>query len=309
MMNKPIYAFGELLIDFLQVGQTVSGALALPVFNQFPGGAPANAAVAAAKLGAESYMIGQVGDDQFGRFCRDALEKYSVNTEYLKTTDQGKTPLAFVSLDDQGERSFEFYRDRSADLLIELGDLPKAEDLRPGIIHVCSNTLTDSHIAAVHLEWIEQLSHSGKFTVSFDVNLRKNLWPEGSNYKAPILKMLQLANIIKISREELDEIFSVNADTALTEHCFDGNAEAIYITDGGHRLKAVSRFASVEIQPPSVNVVDTTAAGDAFSGGLLYQASMGVTDCSAVAGFATRCGAYAVQHAGAFTSLPSMADI
>ena len=107
-----IITLGELLIDLTQNGTDENGN---GKFTAFPGGAPANVAVAASRLGAETAFIGKVGNDAFGRFLRDTLEKDGVDTIGLEECDEHPTTMAIVSVDESGEREFTFYRDPGAD--------------------------------------------------------------------------------------------------------------------------------------------------------------------------------------------------
>lgn len=101
------YALGELLIDFTPAGKTPAG---IPIFEQNPGGAPANVAVQAARLGVSAGFIGKVGQDMFGTFLRDTLVKQNVDVENLHFSNDTATSLAFVQLSESGDRDFSFYR-------------------------------------------------------------------------------------------------------------------------------------------------------------------------------------------------------
>ena len=99
------YALGELLIDFTPAGKTPAG---IPIFEQNPGGAPANVAVQAARLGVSAGFIGKVGQDMFGTFLRDTLVKQNVDVENLHFSNDTATSLAFVQLSESGDRDFSF---------------------------------------------------------------------------------------------------------------------------------------------------------------------------------------------------------
>ena len=118
-----LVCFGEALIDFLSDGKQPES------FTKYAGGAPANVSVAAAKLGLKTSFCGMLGDDMFGHFIKDELTQHGVNTQYCQFTDAAKTALAFVSLDESGERSFSFYRPPAADLLLRGLYIP-SDDVR-----------------------------------------------------------------------------------------------------------------------------------------------------------------------------------
>lgn len=306
---KPIYAFGELLVDSLQQGGETEDGLFIPSARFYPGGAPANAAVAAAKLGAQTYFVGQVGRDAFGRYLKDALRHYGVDTRYLRSTD-APTPLAMVTLDARGERSFQFYRQGTADVVLAAHKLPSPREFRPGVVHVCSNTLTEEHIRQVHLGFVDRCLGAGNL-ISFDINLRKNLWPDQTNFHEPIKAMLIRSDVIKASREELAELWDSRAEQRLVDLAFAHRAQAIYLTDGANPVTLITREGREQQAAPDVRVVDTTAAGDAFSGAVLASLcqSDGEPDWSAALALAIRCGGWAVGRRGAFPSLPRAGDV
>lgn len=305
---KPVYAFGEVLVDALQNGTVSEQGLAMPQAVFYPGGAPANAAVAAARLGARALFIGQVGRDGFGQYLKSALNHYGVDTRYLRSTD-APTPLAMVTLDDRGERSFQFYRQGTADVMLAAHKLPNPAEFTPGIVHVCSNTLTEPGIRRVHIGFIDRCRAAGNL-VCFDVNLRKNLWPDQTNYREPIQSMLKRADVIKVSREELNELWDGDAETELVNWAFAHEAKAIFITDGANPVTLITPTARHEMPVPDVTVVDTTGAGDAFSGAVLVSLCQDETpDWEATLALAVKCGAWAVGRVGAFPSLPTLDDV
>ena len=168
-----IYTIGEALIDFIPV-QTAASLSAVDAFQKRPGGAPANVAVAAAKLGAEAYFIGMVGDDPFGHFLKDTIASYGVNTRYLKTTKKAKTALAFVSLAADGQRDFSFYRNPSADLLLDKCDVEEVEFTSDDYISFGSVDLVEYPVKYA-TEYLLQKAKAANATILFDPNIRKDL--------------------------------------------------------------------------------------------------------------------------------------
>ncbi len=307
---KSILCFGELLIDFLNFNTAEEGGFSLPEFRQYPGGAPANVAAAVGRLGGPARFIGQVGDDRFGRFLKESMENLQVDMQYLRVHKTAHTPLAFVFLDAHGERSFEFLRRESADVLMTEEDLPKAAFEGAGTFHFCSNTLTDEAIARTTEAAITHAREAGAL-ISFDVNLRHNLWPDCNVDPAIIGQFLLLADIVKVSKEEADWI---------EENGFPLNewlniVKAVWITDGGGDIRILTREGELNVQPPKVKVVDTNAGGDAFTGGLLHAlngrdvAAMSADELQRATLFAAACGGVAVSRAGALPSLPEWKDV
>ena len=144
-----IVCFGEALIDFLAAPQPDPAQARM--FRQFAGGAPANAAVAVARLGGACEFVGMLGEDMFGDFLLHSLREAGAGTRYVRRTDRARTALAFVSLDANGERSFSFYRPPAADLLFAESDFDPACFAEAGVFHVCSNSLTEQAIATATL--------------------------------------------------------------------------------------------------------------------------------------------------------------
>jgi len=319
-MNKVI-SFGEALVDMLSNRIDDQSGTTNEAFTKFPGGAPANVAAAVGKLGGRSYFAGKVGQDMFGDFMRTSLQQAGVNTDYLLSTTQAKTALAFVSLDPTGERSFEFYRAPSADLFFTAEEFKDDWFGEPGIFHFCSNTLTEPGIRAATQAGVEKAKAAGCI-VSFDINLRPNLWPQQRDPFEPIWHCIVQADLVKLCAEELAFVCRGRSPQTVVQQMLDGGVTLVLITDGGKPLRYHTAHGQGQLTPPPVTTVDSTAAGDAFVGGLLYtlaQQTRGASELAALSAdrqrletvldFACRCGAHAVTHKGAFTSLPTQHDL
>jgi len=311
-----ITCFGEALIDFLNTGSQQEGPIAIPDFRQFPGGAPANVAVAISKLGGEASFAGQVGNDTFGLFIKQALEDYAVDTSNLALHASAKTALAFVFLDSDGERSFEFFRDQTADMLLTPQDVKDRWFIGASIFHFCSNTLTEPTLAQTTRTAIEKARKQGCVT-SFDVNLRHNLWPAGKADIEAVKACFKYVDIIKVSKEELDYL-EPEGEVAFVKAAIAEGVTTVLITDGGNAIKALAKGVYSEIMPPKVDVVDTTAAGDAFTGGFLFALAeqtdirKTLTDqkqLEELVLFASKCGGITVSRQGAFTALPTLDEL
>ncbi|MDK8462804.1 carbohydrate kinase [Marinobacter sp. SS13-12] len=306
-----VLCFGEALIDMR--GEAVSGR---QVYIPQPGGAPANVAVGVARLGGRSGFIGQVGADVFGSDIVSALVEYGVDVSLTRRTSQAMTALAFVTLDQDGERSFAFYRTGTADLLYESRMCPDEALKRARIVHFCSNTLTAPAIRETTFTMMRR-AREHDCLVSFDVNYRQPLWPADEGPAPHILKAAGMADIVKFSREELEALFGKSA--GLADDLLAEAVQLVLISDGANPLQACCPGQTLTLQPPQVEAKDTTAAGDSFVAGLLYglgtQAigSAAFGDWLAVPGnleaalaFAARCGAYTAMHYGAFDALPTI---
>lgn len=311
---RQIITFGEALIDFHSDGGNPER------FAKFAGGAPANVAVAVARLGGRAGFAGALSEDMFGVFLQHTLEELGVDTAYT-VRDAAPTALAFVSLDAYGERSFAFYRTGTADLQFRPEHFQDAWFAEPGIFHCCSNTLTQADIRETTLAGMAKAKAAG-WLISFDVNLRPNLWPAGSDLVAPVNACLAQADLIKLSLEELDVLRGADAADVWQEQRLADGATLIVVTDGREPISYCSHEGQGTLPVPPVRAVDTTAAGDAFVGGLLYALAerdiaavelaaltADPAQLSAVLRFAAACGAHTVTRQGSFVALPTRADV
>lgn len=313
---QTLIAFGEALVDMLssRLGDDRTGP---ETFTPYAGGAPANVAVACARLGVPSRFLGMLGEDYFGDFLANELAAQGVDTSAIRRTSEARTALAFVSRDGKGERTFDFYRPPAADLLYRLEHLPAGIFAEPCILHLCSNSLTDPDIAATTLA-IAEMARRADSLVSVDANLRHNLWREGRANAPLVTRLLDRADLVKLSREELDDLRGdTPADAWLAERLAAG-VRLIVITDGGNAVRAEGIGLSLSVMPPGVEAVDTTAGGDAFIGGLLAKlAEDGLAEgwqhdsgrLETALAFACRCGAHAVTRPGSYVALPTRADL
>ncbi|WP_406828429.1 carbohydrate kinase family protein [Microbulbifer sp. ARAS458-1] len=313
-MTIPILCFGEALIDFLNTGKQKNGELSLNQFTQFPGGAPANAAVAIAKLGGAARFAGQIGSDTFGEFLVQALEQYGVDTRHTCHHTTAPTALAFVFLDEQGERSFLFHRDNSADMVMEPSQIEDNWFAEQPILHFCSNTLTHPGITET-TRTVLQRARTRNCLISFDVNLRHNLWPPGSADRDLINQFVMQSQLVKFSVDELQYLSNGDNDVYL-RRCIENGVRAIVVTDGGNPINLYAEGVHRVIQAPNTNVVDTTGGGDAFIGAVLFGLSRSdrsaiekIDHLSALVAFASHCGSIAVSRPGAFPAFPSFDEV
>lgn len=313
-----VVCFGEALIDFLAAPVVEGEARA---FRQFAGGAPANAAVAVARLGGRSEFVGMLGEDMFGDFLLDSLRAAGAGVRYVRRTAAAKTALAFVSLDADGERSFSFYRPPAADLLFRSSDFDPLCLSECSIFHACSNSLTDPDIAAATLAGMA-LARAAGALVSIDLNLRPALWPRATPLLPLLWQALEAADLVKLAREELEylEQGRHSGDEDIVARLLR-TARLVVVTDGSAPVRWWTRHDGGELAAIAVQAVDTTAAGDAFIGGLLSRLQQAEVDArrfddvladrDALARclrYASACGALAVTRHGAFAALPTHAE-
>ena len=318
-MSK-IVCFGEALIDLL--AQPPATPDAPRAFLQYAGGAPANVAVAAARLGADTHFAGMLGEDMFGDFLFDSFTAMGVATDCIVRTDEAKTALAFVALDADGERSFSFYRPPAADLLFRAEHFHPACFDRAGVFHVCSNSLTDEAVAEATLHGMTRAGEAGA-VVSLDLNLRPALWPHGVDPSPRLWQALERADLVKLSREELEYLARpLGGEGEVLSRLFAAQAQCVVVTDGAAPVRWFTRESKGQVTGFRVDALDTTAAGDAFVGGLLVRLGERGGDGRGFAGFCrdraaiedairfgAAVGALAVTRKGAFAAMPNHDEV
>jgi fructokinase len=308
-----IISCGELLIDFVP---TVSGVslLEAPAFKKAPGGAPANVAVGVSRLGISSGFIGKVGDDPFGHFLAKTLEDSGVDIQGLLFSTEARTALAFVSLRADGERDFMFYRHPSADMLYR-PDEASADYIRSAkIFHYGSISLIQEPSRSATLHAVEIASQAG-LVISYDPNLRLNLWPTVEKARQGLLLGWSMANIIKVSEEEL-QFLSGTADFFEGAHrLWHSNLSVLIITRGKTGCTYLTQAFHGNVPGFSVTPVDTTGAGDGFVSGLLAglvrqpQAWKDETDLQELCKYANAVGALTTTQRGAIPALPTAEQV
>jgi len=322
-MSK-IVCFGEALIDLL--AQPPAAADTPRAFLQYAGGAPANVAVAAARLGADTHFAGMLGNDMFGDFLLESFVSAGVATDCIVRTDEAKTALAFVALDAHGERSFSFYRPPAADLMFRSAHFLPACFEGTGSFHVCSNSLTEAGIAEATLDGMARARAAGA-VVSLDLNLRPALWPADVDPTPRLWQALSAADLVKLSQEELDYLArplggGAEGEVIVRRRIFEGAAQWLIVTDGAAQIRWFTRRSSGQVPSFRVDARDTTAAGDAFVGGLLFWLGersgdgpnfnafcQAQNDIEEAIRFGAAVGALAVTRKGAFAAMPSLTEV
>ncbi|MGH8110855.1 MAG: carbohydrate kinase family protein [Rhodanobacteraceae bacterium] len=312
-----VYSFGEALIDFHGIADGPA-----PVFTAHPGGAPANVAVATARLGGRAAFVGMLGRDIFGDLLLHELSSAGVDTQYTRRTDAAHTALAFVAHTTQGERSFSFYRPPAADLLFTPSDFDAATFAPGSIFHAGSCSMSEPAAAAATLYGMSQ-AHAVGALVSFDMNLRSALWPHGEDPAPTIWRALALADCVKLSAEELAFLAaSAGSESDAFARLWTGAAQLVLVTDRDRPIRWLTPTTHGAYPAFAARAVDTTGAGDAFIAGCLYglaRAGIEPRSLSAFAAsservgrllrFAAACGALAVMRAGSFSAMPTLAEV
>lgn len=309
-----VIALGELLIDFTPAGESQNGNIQ---FERNPGGAPANVLAALAKLNMKTAFIGKVGNDPFGMFLNEVLHNIHIDTTGLVFSEETNTTLAFVHLDRSGDRSFSFYRNPGADMMLKEEEINFKLIENSKIFHFGSISMTHEPCASATLKAIKFAKDLG-ILISYDPNLRVSLWQDLSHAKKMILLGLAFADIVKISEEELEFITGIKDLEEGSKYIYDlYQTKLITVTLGpdGSFYRRGNDFGKRPGR--KVNTVDTTGAGDAFFGGFLYQilkseqaiADLSVNKLEQMVDFANVVGAFATTKHGAIPAMPELIDI
>ncbi|WP_082727092.1 PfkB family carbohydrate kinase [Paenibacillus riograndensis] len=307
-----ITAIGEVLIDFTPAGLSEKGE---QLFECNPGGAPANVVVVLAKLGKSTAFIGKVGEDQFGEYLTRILLENGVNTKGLVKESRAKTTLAFVHLQEDGDRSFSFYRNPGADMLLGMDDIDLEQIKGTKIFHFGSVSMTHEPSASATLKACIHAKENGAL-ISFDPNLRPALWQDLEQAKIRIKEGLALADIVKISEEELQFITGLTdleEGTRQIQTQFKVKVVLVTKAEKGCFVRFGPGSKWADVPGYKVDTVDTTGAGDAFLGGFLYQLlergcsveQIRDQDWIPIVSFANAVGALVTTRKGAIPAIPT----
>lgn len=317
-VRNALVAIGEALIDFIpdrkgcDFGEVSS-------FAPAPGGAPANVCAAFSKLGGNSRMITQLGNDPFGEMIINTLKDSGVDTSAIRLTGEANTALAFVSLNRSGDCTYSFYRKPSADMLLSPSDISPDMFDDCSFLHFGSVSLGDFPMREAHRTAITLARKNGAI-VSFDPNLRFMLWDDPDALKAAVLEFIPEADILKISDNELEFITGeTTLETALPK-LLCGNVKLVVYTCGADGAYAAN-LEGISFAPGiKVDASDTAGAGDCFIGSFLRCLQMNGIKKADLAGitpdkmkeyleFANKCGAISVTRKGAIPSYPTLEEV
>ncbi len=263
-----VIALGELLIDFTCVSTDSDG---YPTMAAHPGGAPANFLAALTKFGAKTAFLGKVGNDALGKLLVNTLQQAGINTQGLIISDDVFTTMAFVTLDDDGDREFSFARKPGADTCITFEELDLSLIDQAKVFHFGTLSLTDEPSRSATYQAVEYAKRKGKL-ITYDPNLRKPLWKAPEDAKEQMLWGLAQADVVKISDEEVDFLFGLGVREGAEYILKNYPVKLVFVTCGPEGC--FYKNAAGEGMVPGlqgIKVVDTTGAGDIFGGSALWK--------------------------------------
>ena len=305
-----ILAIGELLIDLTQTG-TVQN---IPQYATNPGGAPANVAVAAARLGASTSFAGKVGPDRFGRFLREVLRENGVRDEFLFEDESSPTTMAVVSVDEQGERSFSFYRTNSADTRLTKEESSSALVLEPKILHFGSVSLTEEPSRSATLSTVAQARIEGRL-ISYDPNYRPALWPDEASALHWMRAPRPFVDILKVSDEELPLLSGTDDLVLGSAQLAKQGIRLVLITLGERGVFYRLDDHTGHLPGVPTQVADTNGAGDTFLGAVLSRLcrtaslDLSIPELEDILSFANRAASFTCSRPGAIPAMPRLSDL
>lgn len=308
-----ITTFGEILIDFTWQGVNEDGQT---LFAQNPGGAPANVAVAAAKLGGHVAFIGKAGKDMHGEYLKSVLEKENVETEGMLLDGNYFTTLAFVNVDEHGERTFSFARKPGADTKMEKEEIDVDILDKTQIFHVGSLSLTEQPARDTTHYAIQRAKEKGSI-ISYDPNYRASLWKDEETAKEQMRSLIPYVDIMKISDEETKLLTDKESPEEAAEILFKKGVKIIAVTLGSDGAYLYCREGGVHIPGFVSKAVDTNGAGDSFWGGFLYCISKGgkrpedvsMDELKKYVRFGNAVASLCVEKKGAIPAMPTLAQV
>ena len=309
-----VAALGELLIDFTCLSTDTDG---YPTMAAHPGGAPANYLAALTKFGAKTAMIGKVGSDAFGRQLIKTLKGAGIDTRGMLVSDDVFTTLAFVTLDDSGDREFSFARKPGADTQLRFDEIDLSVIDASKVLHFGTLSMTNEPARDATYKAVEYAAGHGKL-ISFDPNLRKPLWDDLDEAKRQMLWGLKHADIVKISDEETEFLFGIAPEEA-AKHIIDSfGVRLVYVTCGAegcfYRTKTASGFVKAL---SGIAVKDTTGAGDIFGGSAMYgllraggvPEKLTAEELENIVSFACASAGLSTTKAGGISSVPELGEV
>ena len=309
-----VTAVGELLIDFTPAGLSGQGQ---PLFEQNPGGAPANVLAALSRLGRRTAFIGKVGQDFFGDYLAGVLAQAQIACDGLLRDPSCRTTLAFVHLDPNGDRSFSFYRNPGADLMLRPEEIPEATVRDCRIFHFGSVSMTGDPARGATRHALELARRAGRL-VSYDPNLRLPLWSSPEDARQVILAVLDRVDVLKISEEELTFLTGLTDLEQGARWFFDrAPLQLLLITRGAKGAYGATRRAQASHPAFDVQTIDTTGAGDAFTGAVLHRllkrgkdpGRLTAEELESDLAYANAAGSLATTRTGAIPALPTEREI
>ena len=262
MKKYDVTALGELLVDFTENGISEQGN---PMLEANPGGAPCNVLSMLQNLGKRTAFIGKVGADAFGQMLMQAVKEQGIDTDNLVTDEVVHTTLAFVHTEEDGDRSFSFYRNPGADMMLRWDEVKQEILADTKIFHFGTLSMTDEQIENATKKAVQKAKDKGA-VISFDPNLRPPLWKNLEDAKRQMWYGISQCDILKISDDEIEFLTgTADIDKGVEQIMEQSHPTLICATMGKHGSKAYYNGKSIFCEPfLREDTIETTGAGDTF---------------------------------------------
>lgn len=303
-----VVALGELLIDFAAKTTDASG---YPSMAANPGGAPGNFLAALNAYGMKTAFLGKVGNDTFGHLLLGTLKGAGIETRGIVVDDSVFTTLAFVTFDENGDRSFSFARKPGADTQLTWEEIDKSliDDAR--VFHFGTLSLTDEPARTATQKSVAYAKAKGKL-ICCDPNLRLPLWPDAESAREQMLWSLRQADVVKISDNEVDFLWSCGPEEGADRLLKEYGVSLAMVTLGPEGCLLKTAAASFRAPAPKVHPVDTTGAGDIFGGSALARllelnkpiAALTEEDLAYIGRYAVTAASLSTEQPGGIPSIP-----
>ncbi len=264
-----IVCLGEMLVDMFpaEVGRPL---VEVSAFHPKPGGAPANVAAAAARLGAETAFIGKVGEDLFGHFLAGVLARERVSTRGLRFDATARTTMAIIGMPDANSAEFVFYRNPGADLLLRPDEVDGELIRSARALHFSSISLSGEPVRSATHEAV-RIARAAGALVSFDINYRPTLWESEAQARDAILALVPQAHLIKMNRDELALLSGSGELEAGTSALLALGPAVVVVTLGPEGCFGRLGSRTAHVPGFQVETVDAIGCGDAFMAALLSR--------------------------------------
>lgn len=260
-----VICFGELIIDFtsLNAGRQL---WEVEKFQKNIGGAPANVAIGLHYHGVPVQLWSQIGNDSFGKFLLNRLGEYGLSTEGVNIDSKYPTKLAFVSLDKNGERYFEFHNLNSADLYMRSENFNPDKLKGAKLFHFGGVALLGEITSATLLEILKNAKQN-QILVSFDPNIRIDLIKNKELVLNRFIEILNYVDILKLSKDDWKHFFS----NKTPQNILGMGISLLILTEGAAGVHLISDNSDVFVPAEEIKALDTTGAGDAFMAAFLSR--------------------------------------
>lgn len=311
-----VICLGEILFDCLanEIGRSLAEVTS---WTAYPGGAPANVACALVKLGTPAAFIGCIGKDKAGEELVQLLESVGVNITGVQRSETAPTRQVYVLRSSTGEREFAGFGERQsdgfADAYLQAAQLPRELFVEAEYLVIGTLELAYPETRAAVFRALE-LADENYLKVVLDVNWRPRFWPDEKEALPLIKQLWQHVDFVKLAEEEAQWLFNTS-DAGAIAHRLD-SVEGVLVSSGDAEVSYCLSDNQGKFTPFSVNVQDTTGAGDAFLAGFIHQlcqrklSSLSNPDVvREVVAYACAVGGLTTTKPGAIASQPTAGEV